>query len=333
MSVAAPDADPFLKAFQEHAMTADQLAANDLVSIPWAGQQGYARVGEWIVGFQRRKPTFDKEGKLLDLNIEFTGPATAAPEVQQALNRTGLGWAGRAVPAVPRVERLRPAQRSRGGPARPAATIARGTARIRLRRAGAYGFDRGTSMASPHVAGVAALAFTVNPNASVQMVRDAILNGGDPVASMNGRTVSGRRLNARGTLKLMSPASLVVNGDRSGAPTADTILVRLDPANTGFVQVLVNNVQTDRVPAAGVSSIHVNGLGGNDDITVDGSITVPTRIDGGDGDDRLVGGSGNDFIDDQGGNDFADGQYDNDVIIGDLGSDTYLGGDGVDEVN
>jgi subtilisin family serine protease len=223
-----------------------------------------------------------------------------------------------------------------------------------------YGFNSGTSMASPHVAGVAALAFTVDPNATYQTVKDAILNGGDALASLSGITVSGRRLNARGTLNLMSSASLVVNGDLSGAPTADTILVRLDPSNTAFIQVLTNSVQTHRVLASGVSSIDINGLGGNDNITVESAVTAPATIYGGNGNDFIAGGNGNDFIggeagddtiygqggadiiyggdgadfiDGQAGNDFGDGQQGNDTFYGDLGADTYYGGDGVDGVD
>ncbi|MGH3741823.1 MAG: S8 family serine peptidase, partial [Micromonosporaceae bacterium] len=38
----------------------------------------------------------------------------------------------------------------------------------------------GTSMASPHAAGVAALYLQTNPSASPQQVRDAMVNGGTP---------------------------------------------------------------------------------------------------------------------------------------------------------
>lgn len=61
----------------------------------------------------------------------------------------------------------------------------------------------GTSMATPHVAGVAALAWSVNPSATFAQVRDAIYNGVDPVAALSGRTVTGGRLNALHTLNLI----------------------------------------------------------------------------------------------------------------------------------
>jgi subtilisin family serine protease len=55
----------------------------------------------------------------------------------------------------------------------------------------------GTSMAAPHVAGVAALIWSRAPWASVTDVRSALLNSVDPVAALVGASVTGGRLNAR----------------------------------------------------------------------------------------------------------------------------------------
>ena len=68
-----------------------------------------------------------------------------------------------------------------------------------------YGLLSGTSMATPHVTGVAALAWSVAPNASVQQVKDAILGGADPVPTLAGKTVSGGRLNANNTIARLLP--------------------------------------------------------------------------------------------------------------------------------
>jgi subtilisin family serine protease len=59
----------------------------------------------------------------------------------------------------------------------------------------AYGSYSGTSMATPHVAGAAALYKARNPSANASNVKSAILNSATATASCGGRTVTGGRLN------------------------------------------------------------------------------------------------------------------------------------------
>jgi subtilisin family serine protease/uncharacterized protein YkwD len=63
-----------------------------------------------------------------------------------------------------------------------------------------YRYSNGTSMAAPHVAGVAALLWGEVPDASVAQIRAALLSSVDPVPSLAGKTVTGGRLDARGAL-------------------------------------------------------------------------------------------------------------------------------------
>ena len=60
-----------------------------------------------------------------------------------------------------------------------------------------YTFFAGTSMSSPHVSGVAALIVARYPSITMQRLRTALLYGGEPIASMVGKTSTARRLNAR----------------------------------------------------------------------------------------------------------------------------------------
>ena len=94
-----------------------------------------------------------------------------------------------------------------------------------------YASNDGTSMATPHVAGVAALAWSINPNASYAEIRDAIFVDADPVASMGGITVTGGRLNAAGTLENVNPHRGSVILDQEAYPLPDVIEIRVNDAD------------------------------------------------------------------------------------------------------
>ena len=64
----------------------------------------------------------------------------------------------------------------------------------------AFGYKSGTSMAAPHVSGIAAVVRGLYPGFTPSQVRTAIMGGGRSLTSLAGLTVSGRRADLLGAL-------------------------------------------------------------------------------------------------------------------------------------
>ncbi len=75
-----------------------------------------------------------------------------------------------------------------------------GTAILSTVPGNAYSSYSGTSMATPHVAGAAALALSVNPDLTALELKELLMSSGDANAALQGKTVAGTRLNVNQAL-------------------------------------------------------------------------------------------------------------------------------------
>jgi len=124
---------------------------------------------------------------------------------------------------------------------------------------GGYGTRTGTSMASPHVAGAAALLFDLHPDMSWQEARDLLFAGVEPLASLNGRCTTGGRLDVYGTFAQLETQILhepLQNNDREntaflveawlrpGVSFVDTNRVHVLWNTTGSTNAFTTNLMT-----------------------------------------------------------------------------------------
>jgi uncharacterized repeat protein (TIGR01451 family) len=106
----------------------------------------------------------------------------------------------------------------------------------------------GTSMATPHVSGVAALLLANNPSMTTAQVKSAILDNTDPIPSLAGKTVSGGRLNAARALGLPPTPDFTISASPAsrsvvrGASTTYTVTVTPTAGFAGSVDFSVSNL-------------------------------------------------------------------------------------------
>ena len=122
---------------------------------------------------------------------------------------------------------------------------------------GGYSSLSGTSMATPHVSGVAALAWSIAPNATVSEVKAALLDGVDPIPALAGKTVTGGRLNAAETLSRMGvnvvASTPATNAAVGSPPTTFTLTIStdIDPLTVDPSDLVVNGLTADTVIVLG----------------------------------------------------------------------------------
>jgi len=99
-----------------------------------------------------------------------------------------------------------------------------------------YSIFSGTSMAAPHVAGTAALVLSAHPNIAVQNLRGVLAYSGDVLPALQGKTTTGRRLDAYNAL-----LSAAENDITAPATVSDLRVVARDGRTVTFTWTAVGD--------------------------------------------------------------------------------------------
>ncbi|AOE49532.1 S8 family serine peptidase [Kangiella sediminilitoris] len=156
-----------------------------------------------------------------------------------------------------------------------------------------YNVLSGTSMATPHVAGAAALVLASAPNLTTADVKNILMSSGDPISSLEGLTVTGKRLNVENALNmagaggpgyylLTTPGSRTVN---QGSPTDYTIDMNAVGGYTGTATFSASAPGLNADISFSNSSVNANGSTvmtvATNDQTALGEYTITvTAVDG-----------------------------------------------------
>ncbi len=144
---------------------------------------------------------------------------------------------------------------------------------------GGYVWSSGTSMASPHVAGAAAVLLAEDPSLTPQEVKSILLNSVDDL-SATGRTLTDGRLNLAGALGALEPDPVVdiaiqnINATPDDLKVGENVEITVDVINTGdspasfSVEIVSDNGTVETTDDFVIATLDVANLGSGSSTSV-----------------------------------------------------------------
>ncbi len=129
---------------------------------------------------------------------------------------------------------------------------------LRPAKGDAYGLGSGTSFATPHVAGVAALLKTLHPGWGATELKQRIMDTVDPLPSLAGKTVTGGRLNAA---RAVAETTITVDDPSvlEGSSGTTSLAFTVTRAGDATGSVTVSWSTSDGTAAAGSDYVAASG--------------------------------------------------------------------------
>jgi len=143
---------------------------------------------------------------------------------------------------------------------------------------GSYAFLSGTSMAAPHVAGVAALVKSANSALGAASIKDIILNNVDLIAGLAGKVSTGGRVNAARAVAAAQAGD--TGGGGAGETEARALGVSTRTLNAKATRVvgrLYNSSTQNGIDGASVSLVCKTKVRGTKTTAVDGALSFSVK--------------------------------------------------------